>query len=100
VPTLTVDGATVAYSDTGVPDGRPDAQTVVFGHGLLFSGWMFAAQIEALRSEYRCVAIDWRGQGQSHSSSNSARPCTTSACRWAVSSGSASRPGVRSCFDR
>jgi 3-oxoadipate enol-lactonase len=65
VPTLTVDGASVAYTDTGAPDGRPDAPTVVFGHGLLFSGWMFAAQIEGLRADYRCVAIDWRGQGDS-----------------------------------
>ena len=65
MPTLTVDGATVAYSDTGVPDGRPDAPTIVFGHGLLFSGRMFDAQITALRGEYRCVAVDWRGQGDS-----------------------------------
>lgn len=65
MPTLTIDGAAVAYSDTGVPDGRPEAPTVVFGHGLLFGGWMFEAQIEVLRADYRCVAIDWRGQGES-----------------------------------
>ncbi len=65
MPTLTVDGASVAYSDTGAPNDRPDAPTIVFGHGLLFSGWMFTAQIEALRADYRCVAIDWRGQGAS-----------------------------------
>jgi len=65
VPTLRTNGAVVAYSDTGAPDGNPDAPTIVFGHGLLFSGWMFTAQIEALRSSYRCVAIDWRGQGAS-----------------------------------
>jgi pimeloyl-ACP methyl ester carboxylesterase len=63
MPTLTVNGATVAYSDTGAPKGRPDAPTVVFGHGLLFSKWMFTAQIAALRSDYRCIAVDWRGQG-------------------------------------
>ena len=65
MPTLTNEGASVAYSDTGAPAGRPDAPTVVFGHGLLLSGWMFTAQIEALRGEYRCVSIDWRGQGAS-----------------------------------
>lgn len=66
MPTLTAeDGAIVAYSDTGLPAAGPDAPTVVFGHGLLFSGWMFSAQIEALRDRYRCVAIDWRGQGDS-----------------------------------
>jgi pimeloyl-ACP methyl ester carboxylesterase len=62
---LTVDGASVAYIDTGAPAGRPDAPTVLFGHGLLFGGWMFAAQVEALRAEYRCLTIDWRGQGDS-----------------------------------
>ena len=65
MPTLTVDGATVAYSDTGYPDGKPDAETIVFGHGLLFSGRMFDAQIADLRADYRCVAVDWRGQGDS-----------------------------------
>jgi pimeloyl-ACP methyl ester carboxylesterase len=65
VPTLTNNGATIAYTDTGAPSARPAAPTVVFGHGLLFSGWMFAAQIAALRDDYRCVAIDWRGQGDS-----------------------------------
>ena len=65
MPTFTRDGATIAYTDTGAPPDRPDAPTVVFGHGLLFSGWMFRAQIEALRDTYRCVAVDWRGQGES-----------------------------------
>jgi 3-oxoadipate enol-lactonase len=62
---FTGESATVHYSDTGPPAGRPDASTVFFGHGLLFSGWMFGPQIAALRGEYRCVAIDWRGQGES-----------------------------------
>jgi pimeloyl-ACP methyl ester carboxylesterase len=65
MPTLTVNGATVAYSDTGTPQGKPDAPAIVFGHGLLFSKWMFSAQIAALRADYRCIAIDWRGQGDS-----------------------------------
>ncbi|WP_313674711.1 alpha/beta fold hydrolase [Mycolicibacterium sp.] len=57
--------ALIYYTDTGAPAERPDAPVVFFGHGLLFGGWMFRPQIEALRGEYRCVAIDWRGQGQS-----------------------------------
>src|SRR3954466_5950326 len=65
MPILTNEGASIAYTDTGAPPGRPDAPTVVFGHGLLFSGWMFSAQIEMLRGDHRCVAIDWRGQGSS-----------------------------------
>jgi pimeloyl-ACP methyl ester carboxylesterase len=58
-------GASIHYTDTEAPSGRPDAPTVFFGHGLLFSGWMFHPQIDALRAEFRCVAIDWRGQGDS-----------------------------------
>ncbi|MDP9118257.1 MAG: alpha/beta hydrolase [Actinomycetota bacterium] len=69
MPTLTTKGARIAYSDTGPPAGRqpalPDAPTIVFGHGLLFSGRMFTAQIDRLRQTHRCVAIDWRGQGAS-----------------------------------
>lgn len=58
-----VDGVPIACTDTGTPAGRPDAATVVFGHGLLFGGWMFRAQLESLQRDYRCVTIDWRGQG-------------------------------------
>ncbi|GAA4692934.1 alpha/beta fold hydrolase [Nocardioides nanhaiensis] len=66
MPTLTRDdGATIAYHDTGAPAGRPDAPTVVLGHGLLFRGWMFHPQVEVLRERYRCVSVDWRGQGDS-----------------------------------
>jgi len=63
MPTMTVGSVPLAYEDTGPPPGRPDAPTVLFGHGLLFSGWMFRAQVEALRGRYRCVTVDWRGQG-------------------------------------
>jgi pimeloyl-ACP methyl ester carboxylesterase len=61
---MQANGVTIAYTDTGAPPDRPDAPTVVFGHGLLFSGWMFHAQVEALRGDFRCVTIDWRGQGE------------------------------------
>jgi len=65
MPEFAHDGAAVHYTDTGVPVGRSGAPTVFFGHGLLFSGWLFHPQIAALRADYRCVAIDWRGQGAS-----------------------------------
>ena len=60
---VVVDGARISYTDTGAPASRPDAPTVVFGHGLLFGGWMFGPQVACLREHYRCVTIDWRGQG-------------------------------------
>lgn len=60
---IDVGGTPIACTDTGVPAGSPGAETILFGHGLLFGGWMFAPQIAALRQRYRCVTIDWRGQG-------------------------------------
>ncbi|GAA5060443.1 alpha/beta fold hydrolase [Nocardia callitridis] len=63
MPIIKVDDADIAYTDTGAPPDRADAETVVFGHGLLFGGWMFREQIATLRARYRCVTIDWRGQG-------------------------------------
>jgi pimeloyl-ACP methyl ester carboxylesterase len=59
MPTIDVGDATIAYTDTGAPG----ASTIVFGHGLLFSGWMFHPQIASLRERHRCVTVDWRGQG-------------------------------------
>ncbi|WP_342801416.1 alpha/beta fold hydrolase [Nocardia sp. No.11] len=63
MPFVVVDGVSIAYTDTGTPAGKPDAPTVVFGHGLLFGGWMFRAQLSSLQLDYRCVTLDWRGQG-------------------------------------
>lgn len=65
MPAIDVQGTAVAYRDLGVPAGMPDAPAVVFGHGLLFGGWMFRAQVDVLKDRYRCVTIDWRGQGES-----------------------------------
>lgn len=64
MPIFKSDGATIAFTDTGIPPGASEAQTIVFGHGLFFGGWMYAHQIEALSQKYRCVTIDWRGQGE------------------------------------
>jgi pimeloyl-ACP methyl ester carboxylesterase len=65
MPLIEVNGAKVNIEDTEAPVGRPDAATVVFGHGLLFSGRMFDDQVDRLAHRYRCVTIDWRGQGRS-----------------------------------
>lgn len=67
MPLVAANGVQIHVTDTGAPAGRSDAPTVVFGHGLLFSGGMFGAQVERLRATYRCVTIDWRGQGQTPS---------------------------------
>lgn len=60
MPHLTVNGARLHYTDEG-----HGAETLVFSHGLLWSGRMFDAQVQALRSTFRCITYDHRGQGQS-----------------------------------
>lgn len=59
MPKTRVNGVELHYDERG--SGTP----IVFSHGLLWSGRMFAAQVEALSSRYRCITFDHRGQGQS-----------------------------------
>ncbi len=60
MPKRTCNGAELSYEDTGA-----GAETIVFAHGLLWSGRMYAPQVAALRDRYRCITFDFRGQGQS-----------------------------------
>jgi pimeloyl-ACP methyl ester carboxylesterase len=59
MPKALIRGVEIYYEECGA--GVP----VVFSHGLLWSGRMFAAQVEALKGRHRCVTFDHRGQGQS-----------------------------------
>lgn len=61
MPHAAVNGISFHHTDTGAPFAG--APTLVMGHGLLFSGWMFHPQVAALRDRYRCITVDWRGQG-------------------------------------
>lgn len=60
MPRLSVNGATIYYEEHGT-----GPETIVFAHGLLWSGRMFDHQVNALKDRYRCIAFDFRGQGQS-----------------------------------
>jgi 3-oxoadipate enol-lactonase len=60
MPHLIVNGARLWYEEHGAGQ-----ETVIFAHGLLWSGDMFAQQIDVLQHRYRCISFDWRGQGQS-----------------------------------
>jgi len=60
MPMLRVNGATLWYEEHGA-----GAETIVFAHGLLWSGRMFDAQVAALQGRFRCVTFDFRGQGRS-----------------------------------
>lgn len=45
-------------------------EVLVFAHGLLWSGEMFAPQVEHFQSRYRCLTYDFRGQGRSQITGN------------------------------
>mgnify|MGYP002335799212 CR=1 FL=1 len=58
--TIEVNGIKLFYQEKGT--GR---ETIVFSHGLLWSHRMFQAQVDFLSRDYRVIAYDHRGQGQS-----------------------------------
>lgn len=60
MPSVKVNGANIYYEEHG-----SGPETIVFAHGLLWSGRMFRRQVEALEDRFRCVTFDFRGQGQS-----------------------------------
>lgn len=60
MPHLTVNGVSLYYELTG-----EGPETIVFAHGLLWSGRMFEAQVAHFSARYRCLTFDFRGQGQS-----------------------------------
>ncbi|ABU59427.1 alpha/beta fold hydrolase [Roseiflexus castenholzii] len=60
MPEIRVNGATISYEEHGT-----GPETIVFAHGLLWSGRMFDHQVNALKDRYRCITFDFRGQGQS-----------------------------------
>jgi len=59
-----INGTQLHVEDTGPGSS---GETIVFSHGLLWDTSLFAPQIAALRSTYRCIAWDHRGQGKSAS---------------------------------
>lgn len=64
MPHLQLDGANVWYDEAG-PDAGPSLGTLVFSHGLLWSGRMYEPQVAHFRARYRCITFDFRGQGRS-----------------------------------
>jgi 3-oxoadipate enol-lactonase len=60
MPYATVQGRRLYFEEHG-----RGPETIVFAHGLLWSGRMFAAQAQALQARYRCITFDFPGQGQS-----------------------------------
>ena len=60
MPEMELNGARLHFSVSGI-----GPETVVFAHGLLWDHHMFDPQIAALQDRYRCIAVDFRGQGRS-----------------------------------
>lgn len=58
---MTVNNLTVSYIDEG-PDEEP---VIIFIHGFPFNKSMWTKQVEALKENYRVVAYDVRGHGNS-----------------------------------
>lgn len=59
MPHAEINGQGLYYEDSG-----GDLPSVVFMHGYLFDQALFAAQVDFLRPEYRCIRIDARAHGQ------------------------------------
>lgn len=59
---LTVNDTELYVEDTGPGE---TGETIVFSHGLLWNTGLFRHQVAALRTRYRCIAYDHRGQGRS-----------------------------------
>lgn len=52
-------------ADLHVEDSGGSGETVLFLHGFLFDGRQYQAQVGALRETFRCVTVDFGGQGRS-----------------------------------
>lgn len=65
MPTIKINGANIYYEIHG-----HGPETMLFSHGLLFSGKMFKDQIDYFKARYKCVVYDHRGQGRSEVTEN------------------------------
>ena len=62
---IRIEGNTVSYIEEGVAN----AGTLIFIHGFPFNKWTWKNQIDALKEDYRVIAYDVRGHGNSDSGS-------------------------------
>lgn len=61
MPHVDINGCNYYYEEYG----NPAHPTILFSHGLLWSGKMFKSQVEFFKDRYHIVTYDHRGQGQS-----------------------------------
>ena len=63
MPTIKVNDVDIYYEDSAPNDRQKPV--IVFAHGLLWNTHLFDRQVEYFKKDYRCIAFDFRGQGQS-----------------------------------
>lgn len=63
MPTIKINDVNIYYEDSAPNDSQKPV--MVFAHGLLWNTRMYDKQVEYFKTEYRCIAFDFRGQGQS-----------------------------------
>ena len=63
MPTIKVNDVDIYYEDSAPNDTQKPV--IVFAHGLLWSSQMYDKQVAYFQTDYRCIAFDFRGQGQS-----------------------------------
>lgn len=62
MPHITLNNAAVYYQDSAPQSNKP---VMLFAHGLLWNTHLYDHQVEYFKNAYRCIAFDFRGQGQS-----------------------------------
>ncbi len=65
MPYIQVNNANLYYEEHG-----SGPETIVFAHGLMWSGLLYEYQVAALKDHYRCITFDFRGQGKSQITQN------------------------------
>lgn len=63
MPTIRINDVDIYYEDSAPNDQQKPV--MVFAHGLLWNTHLFDKQVEYFKDSYRCIAFDFRGQGQS-----------------------------------
>lgn len=63
MPIININNADIYYEDSAPNDTQK--AIMVFAHGLLWNTRMYDKQVEHFQEDYRCIAFDFRGQGQS-----------------------------------
>ncbi|WP_198334330.1 alpha/beta fold hydrolase [Psychrobacter namhaensis] len=63
MPTIKINNADIYFEDSAPNDAQKPV--MVFAHGLLWNSRMYDKQVEHFQKDYRCIAFDFRGQGQS-----------------------------------